>query len=342
MATAAPAAPTANKAELLAIADAVAREKLIDKAIVIEAMEDAIQRAARARYGAENDIRAKLDQNTGELRLWRVLEVVEEPEDHFKQVDVKGAQKLDKSAKLGDFIVDPLPPIEFGRIAAQAAKQVIFQKVRDAERERQFEEFKERAGEIITGVVKRVEFGHVVVDLGRAEGVIRRDAQDQRADAVADTDHLARDLRIAANDAFGAAEVDDDVAELHPLDDAGDDLAGAILELFILPLALGVADLLEDDLLGGLGGDAAEFDRRQRIDDIVADDRAGLELLGVLEADLLEMIVDLFGHLDDAPQPEVARGRVELGADVVLGAVAGAGGALDRILHRLDHDHPID
>ena len=180
MATAAPAAPTANKAELLAIADAVAREKLIDKAIVIEAMEDAIQRAARARYGAENDIRAKLDQNTGELRLWRVLEVVEEPEDHFKQVDVKGAQKLDKSAKLGDFIVDPLPPIEFGRIAAQAAKQVIFQKVRDAERERQFEEFKDRASEVITGVIKSVEFGHVIVNLGRAEGVIRRDQQIPR------------------------------------------------------------------------------------------------------------------------------------------------------------------
>ena len=182
MATAAPntASPTANKAELLAIADAVAREKLIDKAIVIEAMEDAIQRAARARYGAENDIRAKLDQETGDLRLWRVLEVVEEPEDHFKQIDVKGAQKLQKDASLGDFIVDPLPPIEFGRIAAQAAKQVIFQKVRDAERERQYEEFKDRAGEVITGVVKRVEFGHVVVDLGRAEGVIRRDQQIPR------------------------------------------------------------------------------------------------------------------------------------------------------------------
>src|SRR4051795_8853676 len=131
---------SANRAELIAIADAVAREKLIDKSIVIEAMEDAIQRAARARYGAENDIRAKLDGETGDLRLWRVLEVVEEPEDHFKQVDVKGAQKLEKDAKLGDFIVDPLPPIEFGRIAAQAAKQVIFQKVRDAERERQHEE----------------------------------------------------------------------------------------------------------------------------------------------------------------------------------------------------------
>src|ERR1044071_7051195 len=179
MATA-PAAVSANKAELIAIADAVAREKLIDKGIVIEAMEDAIQRAARARYGAENDIRAKLDAETGDLRLWRVLEVVEEPEDHFKQIDPTRAQKLDKNAKMGDFIVDPLPPIEFGRIAAQAAKQVIFQKVRDAERERQHEEFKDRAGEIITGVVKRVEFGHVVVDLGRAEGVIRRDQQIPR------------------------------------------------------------------------------------------------------------------------------------------------------------------
>src|SRR5829696_7917942 len=182
MATAAPtaASPTANKAELLAIADAVAREKLIDKAIVIEAMEDAIQRAARARYGAENDIRAKLDPVSGDLRLWRVVEVVEEVEDYFKQVSLEDAQKLQPGAALGDFIVDPLPPIEFGRIAAQAAKQVIFQKVRDAERERQYEEFKDRTGEIITGVVKRVEFGHVVVDLGRAEGVIRRDAQIPR------------------------------------------------------------------------------------------------------------------------------------------------------------------
>ena len=179
MATA-PAAVSANKAELLAIADAVAREKLIDKGIVIEAMEDAIQRAARARYGAENEIRAKLDPNTGDLRLWRVLEVVDEVEDHFKQIDPKGAQKLEKGASVGDFIVDPLPPIEFGRIAAQAAKQVIFQKVRDAERERQYEEFKDRASEVITGVVKRVEFGHVVVDLGRAEGVIRRDQQIPR------------------------------------------------------------------------------------------------------------------------------------------------------------------
>src|SRR5688500_14228866 len=171
------AAVSANKAELIAIADAVAREKLIDRMIVIEAMEDAIQRAARARYGAENDIRAKLDPTSGDLRLWRVVEVVEEVEDYFKQVSLEDGEKLQPGAKLGDFIVDPLPPIEFGRIAAQAAKQVIVQKVRDAERERQYEEYKDRVNEIITGVVKRVEFGHVVVDLGRAEGVIRRDAQ---------------------------------------------------------------------------------------------------------------------------------------------------------------------
>ncbi len=173
-------AVTANRAELIAIANSVASEKMIDKAIVIEAMEDAIQRAAKTRYGSENDIRAKLDPQTGDLRLWRVLEVTELVDDHFKQIGEKDAQKLQKGATIGDYIVDPLPPIEFGRIQAQASKQVILQKVRDAERERQFEEFKDRQGEIITGVVKRVEFGHVVVDLGRAEGVIRRDQQIPR------------------------------------------------------------------------------------------------------------------------------------------------------------------
>jgi len=171
---------SANKAELIAIANSVASEKMIDKAIVIEAMEDAIQRSARARYGAENDIRAKLDPETGDLRLWRVVEVVEVVDDYFKQVEVKAAQKLQAGAQVGDFIVDPLPPVDLGRIDAQSAKQVIFQKVRDAERERQHEEFKDRMGEIITGVVKSVEFGHVVVNLGRAEGVIRRDQQIPR------------------------------------------------------------------------------------------------------------------------------------------------------------------
>jgi N utilization substance protein A len=171
---------SANRAELLAIANSVATEKMIDKSIVIEAMEEAIQKAARARYGNENDIRAKLDPLTGDLRLWRVVEVVEEVDDYFKQVNLEQAAKLQADAKLGDFIVDPLPPVDLGRIDAQSAKQVIFQKVRDAERERQFEEFKDRAGEIITGVIKSVEFGHVIVNLGRAEGVIRRDQQIPR------------------------------------------------------------------------------------------------------------------------------------------------------------------
>ncbi len=171
---------SANRAELIAIANSVATEKMIDKSIVIEAMEEAIQKSARNRYGTENDIRAKLDPNTGELSLWRVVEVVEEVEDYFKQVDLKQAEKLQPGSKLGDFIVDPLPPVDLGRIDAQSAKQVIFQKVRDAERERQYEEFKDRAGEVITGVIKSVEFGHVIVNLGRAEGVIRRDQQIPR------------------------------------------------------------------------------------------------------------------------------------------------------------------
>ncbi|KUR71225.1 transcription elongation factor NusA [Novosphingobium fuchskuhlense] len=171
---------SANRAELLAIANSVATEKMIDKSIVIEAMEEAIQKSARNRYGAENDIRAKLDPRTGDLRLWRVVEVVEEVEDYFKQVDLKQAEKLQPGAKVGDFLVDPLPPVDLGRIDAQSAKQVIFQKVRDAERDRQYEEFKDRAGEVITGVIKSVEFGHVIVNLGRAEGVIRRDQQIPR------------------------------------------------------------------------------------------------------------------------------------------------------------------
>ena len=199
-----------------------------------------------------------------------------------------------------------------------------------------------------------VNFGHFLreqllheIGVGAAEedlrpAILAADVGDQRAGAVADAHDLARDLLVAADDALGAAEVDDDMAELDALDDAGDDLAGAVLELLILALALGVADLLEDDLLGGLGGDPAELDRRQRIDDEVAERGAGLELLRVLQADLLEIILDLLDHLDDAPQAQVAGDRVELGADVVLGAVAGAGGALDRVLHRLDDDHPVD
>ncbi len=168
-------AVSANKMELIAIADAVAREKNIDRTIVIEAMEEAIQKAARARYGLENDIRAKIDPKSGDLRLWRVLEVVERPEDSFKQITPADAQSHKKGAVVGDYVIDALPPMDFGRIASQTAKQVIVQKVREAERDKQYDEFKDRKGEIITGVVKRSEFGHVVLDLGKAEGIIRRD-----------------------------------------------------------------------------------------------------------------------------------------------------------------------
>ncbi len=168
---------SANKLELLQIAKAVADEKGIDKAIVLEAIEEAIQKAARLRYGSELDIRAKLDPTTGQQTLRRVITIVEEvePESAQTQVTLETARLDNKLAELGDEISTILPPLEFGRVQAQMAKQVIMQKVRDAERARQFEEYKDRVGEIINGIVKRVEYGHIIVDLGRAEGVIRRD-----------------------------------------------------------------------------------------------------------------------------------------------------------------------
>ena len=168
-------AVSANRLELLQIADAVAREKSIDKTVVLAAMEDAIQRAARSRYGQENDIRAKIDPKTGEISLNRYLEVVDVVENEATQLLVSEARYKNPAANAGDFIAEPLPPIDFGRIAAQNAKQVIVQKVRDAERERQFAEYKDRIGEIVHGSVKRVEYGNVIVDLGRGEGIVRRD-----------------------------------------------------------------------------------------------------------------------------------------------------------------------
>ncbi|WMT87203.1 transcription termination factor NusA [Pelagibacterium sp. 26DY04] len=168
-------AVSANRLELLQIADAVAREKSIDRMIVIEAMEEAIQRAAKARYGAETEVKAEINPRTGELRLWRLLEVVERVEEYGRQISLKEAQGKNSAAKLGDYVTEPLPPIEFGRIAAQSAKQVIVQKVRDAERDRMYEEYSDRVGEIINGSVKRVEYGNVIVDLGRGEAIIRRD-----------------------------------------------------------------------------------------------------------------------------------------------------------------------
>ena len=166
---------SANRLELLQIADAVAREKTIDKKIVIEAMEDAIQKAAKSRYGAENDIRCEIDPKTGEAKLTRVLAVVDDVENDATQINLEDAKKRNPDAKVGDLIAETLPPLEFGRVAAQNAKQVIVQKVREAERDRQFSEFKDRTGDVINGTVKRVEYGNVIVDLGRAEGIIRRD-----------------------------------------------------------------------------------------------------------------------------------------------------------------------
>jgi transcription termination/antitermination protein NusA len=166
---------SANRLELLQIADSVAREKTIDRKIVIEAMEDAIQKAAKSRYGAENDIRCEIDPKTGETRLSRVMAVVEEVENDSTQINLADAKRRNPDAKIGDFIAESLPPLDFGRVAAQNAKQVIVQKVREAERERQYGEYKDRVGEIINGTVKRVEYGNVIVDLGRAEGIIRRD-----------------------------------------------------------------------------------------------------------------------------------------------------------------------
>ncbi len=161
--------------ELLLVADAVAREKSIDREEVIEAMEQAIQKAGRAKYGHEKDIRATIDRKTGDVRLSRWTEAVETVENEETQIPVHIARKFKPEIKVGEFLVDPLPPIDFGRIAAQTAKQVIVQRVREYERKRQFEEFKDRVGEIINGVVKRTEYGNLMVELGRAEALLRRD-----------------------------------------------------------------------------------------------------------------------------------------------------------------------
>jgi N utilization substance protein A len=168
-------AVSANRLELLQIADAVAREKLIDRQIVLASMEEAYAKAARSRYGMETNVRAEIDPKTGELRLWRHLLVVEAVENPSVEISLEDARRSNPAAQLGDIIADKLPPFDLGRIAAQSAKQVIVQKVRDAERDRQYEEYKDRIGEIINGVVKRVEYGNVIVDLGRSEGIVRRD-----------------------------------------------------------------------------------------------------------------------------------------------------------------------
>ncbi len=168
-------AVSANRLELLQIAEAVAREKSINREVVIEAMEDAIQKAAKSRYGSENEIQAKIDPVTGEIKLSRLLEVVDTVVNEATEITLKAAKRAQKDIEVGQVLAEDLPPLDFGRVAAQNAKQVIVQKVRDAERERQYEEYRDRIGEVANGTVKRVEYGNVVVDLGRAEAIVRRD-----------------------------------------------------------------------------------------------------------------------------------------------------------------------
>ncbi|WP_184714879.1 transcription termination factor NusA [Caulobacter sp.] len=168
----------ANRLELLQIADAVAREKGIEKEVVIEAIEDALQKAARARYGAEHDIRVKIDPRTGETTQKRVIEVVSddaELEGEIGKVQLSIAKRTWRDAEIGKVYEEALPPFEIGRVQTQMARQVVMHKVREAERERQFDEYKDRVGEIVNGSVKRVEYGNVIVDLGRGEGIMRRD-----------------------------------------------------------------------------------------------------------------------------------------------------------------------
>jgi N utilization substance protein A len=161
--------------ELLLVADAVAREKSIDREEVLEAMEQAIQKAGRAKYGHEKDIRATIDRKTGDVRLSRWTEAVETVENEETQIPVHIARKFMPEIQIGQHLIDPLPPIDFGRIAAQTAKQVIVQRVREYERKKQYDEFKDRVGEVINGIVKRTEYGNLMIEVGRAEALLRRD-----------------------------------------------------------------------------------------------------------------------------------------------------------------------
>ena len=167
---------SANQLELLQTAEAVAREKMIDPELVLEAMEESLARAAKSRYGAELDIRVSIDRKTGKPTFIRVRTIVEDAliRNVSAEITVKQAEPLKDDPQVGDEIVDEIPPVEMGRIAAQSAKQVILQKVREAERDQQFEEFKDRAGTIINGIVKREEYGNVIVDIGRGEAILRR------------------------------------------------------------------------------------------------------------------------------------------------------------------------
>ena len=167
-----------DKLELLRIVDAVANEKSIDKELVIGSMESAIQKAALTKFGNDNNIEVFIDRENGEIKIQKVLEVVEKVEDSAREISLSEAKKLKKEIKelkIGDKIYEELPQIDFGRIAAQSAKQVITSRVREAEKNRQYDDFIDKQGQILSGIIKRLEYGNVIVDLGKAEGVIKKD-----------------------------------------------------------------------------------------------------------------------------------------------------------------------
>ena len=166
---------SANKIEILRIAETVAQEKMIEKEIVLSALEEAIAKAAKNNYGEENEVVAEINQENGDILISRKMLVVEDVRNKFLEINLKDAKKINGAAQIGDELLDPLPPMDFGRIAAQSAKQVITSKVREAERERQYNEYKDRVGEVVNGIVKRAEFGNIILDLGKAEGIIRKD-----------------------------------------------------------------------------------------------------------------------------------------------------------------------
>lgn len=161
--------------EIVQVADAVAREKGITRDSVIEAMENAIQTAGKRKYGHKHNIKAEIDSRNGEVKLFRGFEVVEEVENNYIEISLEDAKASNPDIQIGEFIYELLPPIDLGRVAAQSAKQIIIQKVRDAERDRQYDLFKNRVGEVMTGVVKRLEFGDVIIDIGRDEAILKKE-----------------------------------------------------------------------------------------------------------------------------------------------------------------------
>ena len=167
---------SANQLELLQTAEAVAREKQIDPILVVEAMEESLARAAKSRYGSEMDIRVHIDRKTGKATFTRVRTVVAEAEleNYQSEFTVEQAKEYMEDPEVGQEFIEEVPPVEMGRIAAQSAKQVILQKVREAERDKQYEDFKDRAGTIINAQVKREEYGNVIVDVGTGEAILRR------------------------------------------------------------------------------------------------------------------------------------------------------------------------